>query len=124
MPPHLSQFVNRMILISIPALYEDGKCRPYKLVSVEMHGLWLVGEDLTNRLLDDRKPDLVSATWIAFVPFAQIAAVFVATPGPVPPQVSRPEVDTNVPSDRTSKNIHKHHPSSTHKTETREKHKK
>jgi hypothetical protein len=32
MPPQLKQYLNRSILVSIPALYEDGRRRAYSAV--------------------------------------------------------------------------------------------
>jgi hypothetical protein len=39
--PKLSQYINRTVLISIPSLFADGHARPFKLLGVELHGLWL-----------------------------------------------------------------------------------
>jgi hypothetical protein len=93
MVPSLGQFLNRTVLISIPALFGDGACRPYTLRGAELHGLWLQSDDLNGRLLlpdDDsgERPQTREARHVAaaepvvFVPFAQIAAVMVPTAAP------------------------------------------
>jgi hypothetical protein len=71
MPPKLRQYLNRSIFVSIPALFEDGKCRAYTLQSIEEDGLWLSSDQLIHRLLPgaDRKSPPV------FVPAVQIAAI-------------------------------------------------
>lgn len=79
MQPNLSRYLNRTLLVSIPTLFEDGYCRPYTLLGVELNGLWLKSDDLTNRLLPDESRDSVDVEIAAaFVPFAQIAGVLVA----------------------------------------------
>jgi hypothetical protein len=84
--PRIGQFVNRMVLVSIPALYGDGVCRPYTLVGYEAQGLWLRAEELTRRLVADDTPDVSDTVPVVFVPFAQIAAVMI----PLPPPGSQP----------------------------------
>jgi hypothetical protein len=79
MTPMLSQYLNKNILVAIPALFEDGGCRPYLLLGVELNGLWLHSEDLTERLLRDDRLGYSETSPVIFVPFAQIAAVLVAT---------------------------------------------
>jgi hypothetical protein len=71
MPPKLKQYLSRSIFVSIPALFEDGKCRSYTLQSIEEDGLWLSSDQLTHRLLPeaDRKAQPV------FIPAVQIAAI-------------------------------------------------
>jgi hypothetical protein len=76
----LSQFLNKTILVSIPALFEDGACRSYALRGVDLPGgLWLQSDDLSRRLLADDQQVLVSASPVVFVPFAQIAGVLIPT---------------------------------------------
>jgi hypothetical protein len=64
---------------SIPANFEDRACRAYKLLGVELNGLWLQADEPTRRSLleDHRDPRILRAA--AFVLFAQIAGVMVAT---------------------------------------------
>lgn len=84
MTPSLAQYCNRTVLVSIPALFEDGFCRSYKLIGAELNGLWLQSEELTKRLLSNETPQRLAQMELAvFVPFAQIAAVLVTT-GPPP----------------------------------------
>jgi hypothetical protein len=75
MPPSLKQYLNRTILISIPALFEDGRCREYILQSIEPDGLWLNSESLASRLLPEDGPKTTRVKPVAFVPDAQIAAI-------------------------------------------------
>jgi hypothetical protein len=95
MIPNISRYVDKTVFISIPALFEDGVCRPFTLLGAELHGLWLQSDELTQRLLPEEKRDLVTkASMVVFVPFAQIAGVLVAT-GPAP---DRPQPES-APSD-------------------------
>jgi len=90
MTPNLGQYLNKTILVSIPGLYEDKKCRPYKLTGIELFGLWLEGADLPGRFLTHEYKSSTSVTWAAFVPFSQIACVAIPTASaasaPVQPQ--------------------------------------
>ncbi len=79
MPLNIARYLNKTILVSIPELFEDGKCRAFKLMGAELNGLWLQSDELTQRLLSDDRQDLASLAPVVFVPFAQIAGVLVAT---------------------------------------------
>jgi hypothetical protein len=85
MTPNLTRYLNKTLFVSIPALFEDGTARPYTLLGVEMNGLWLQSEELTNRLLRDEGRELAELSPAVFVPFAQIAGVLVAMTMPAPP---------------------------------------
>ena len=92
MTPKIGHFLGRTVLVSIPALFGDGVCRPYKLLGLELHGLWLQSDELNQRLLTDKTRDFAEAAPAVFVPFAQIAGVLVPTalnaaPPPGAPQV-------------------------------------
>jgi hypothetical protein len=82
MTPKLGHLLNKTVLVSIPTLFEDGACRSYKLLGVELHGLWLQSNDLSQRLLADNQQVLISASPVVFVPFAQIAGVLIPTTSP------------------------------------------
>lgn len=84
MAPKVTQFLNRTVLVSIPGLFDGGAARPFKLLGIEAHGLWLQSEELSRRLLAKEMQDVVAAEPAVFVPFAQIAGVLVATK-PLPP---------------------------------------
>jgi hypothetical protein len=84
MTPQIRRFVNRTVLVSIPALFGDGASRPYKLLGIELHGLWLQSDDLTQRLLSDETDEYAATEPVVFVPFAQIAGVMVPTTLEVP----------------------------------------
>ena len=99
MTPKISQFLGRTVLVSIPALFGDGACRPYTLVGFELQGLWLQSDDLNGRLLTDEMHDFAEqAAPVVFIPFAQIAGVMVPTaPPPGAPQA--PAADAAPPAE-------------------------
>jgi hypothetical protein len=78
MPFNVSRLVNKTIYVSIPALFQDGRCRPYTLRGAELNGLWL-------------QADLAALAPIVFVPFAQIAGVLVASGMPAPVTQTQPQ---------------------------------
>jgi len=82
MPPKLNQYVNRAILASIPAFFEDGECRVYTLRAIDSDGLWLESPALTNRLLPSHERTTTTSL-VVFVPTAQISALILAAPSPV-----------------------------------------
>jgi hypothetical protein len=98
MVPTLSRYLNKTVLVSIPALFEDGTGRPYTLLGAEMNGLWLQSDALTDRLLRDESRDLAKMNPAVFVPFAQIAGVLIATSMPAP---SADEHDALQPPERS-----------------------
>jgi hypothetical protein len=73
--PALSSLLNKTILVAIPALFADAHACSCRLVSLEAHGLWLVSDELSRKVLGEgkRKKDTVISA--IFVPFAQIAAI-------------------------------------------------
>jgi hypothetical protein len=79
MTPKLTQYLNRSILVSIPVLFDDGRCRPFRLLGAEIHGLWLQSDELTGRLHPE-KHGQTPARAAAFIPFAQIGAVLITPP--------------------------------------------
>ena len=86
MIPNLNRCISKTILVSIPSLSGDTKCRPHKLIGIELIGLWLESADLSTGFLTDEHRSHASARWSFFVPFTQIACVAVgslaaATPG-------------------------------------------
>jgi hypothetical protein len=82
MTPNLGRYLNKTILVSIPSLFEDDRCRPYKLIGIELFGLWLEGGDLASRFLTHEYKSVSPATWAVFIPFSQIACVAIATASP------------------------------------------
>jgi hypothetical protein len=74
MPPILARYLNKNMYVSIPALFEDGVCRPFTLLGAELHGLWLQSDQLTRRLLPEDKEGLAATSAAVFVPFAGSAA--------------------------------------------------
>jgi hypothetical protein len=82
MAPNLSKQINKTILVCIPALSEDGKCRPYKLSGVELIGLWLESADLAGSFLTQEHRSQTPLTQEFFIPFSQIACVPVVSAPP------------------------------------------
>jgi len=69
----MGQYVNLRVLVSMPALFQDGPLT-CKLIGAEPSGLWLESEELFERLgLHPQQPSV-------FIPFTQIA--FVTEPPP------------------------------------------
>jgi hypothetical protein len=91
MTPKVSQYLNKTVLVSIPALFDDGKCRAFTLVGVELHGLWLQSDEITERLLLSSAQAYATTAPVTFVPFAQIAGVLVGT---------RPPAAANAPASK------------------------
>ncbi|GEM_PF-5252547 len=75
-------WIGKPVLVSIPALFDDGKVRSFTLVGVEIHGLWLQSDELTRRLLSKDLSGYADMAPVIFVPFAQIAGVLVPTQAP------------------------------------------
>jgi hypothetical protein len=84
MPVKFSQYINRTVLVSIPALFGDGKCRAYTLRGANANGLWLESDGLSQRLLAGDRQSYVLAGRGAFVPFEHIAGVFLVAEPPAP----------------------------------------
>ena len=80
--PNVTRYLNKTVFVSIPAIFEDRACRAYKLLGVELNGLWLQSDQLTERLLPRDYEDIAFCAPATFVPFAQIAGVMVATSAP------------------------------------------
>lgn len=76
---NLARYLNKTILVSIPALFDDCTARPYRLLEAEMNGLWLQSEELSDRLLRDGGCELADMAPAVFVPFAQISGVVIPT---------------------------------------------
>ncbi|HEY6127275.1 MAG TPA: hypothetical protein VIW23_03750 [Candidatus Acidoferrum sp.] len=93
MTTNLTRYLNKTILVSIPALFDDGVCRPYKLLGADFQGVWLQSEKLTDRLLPDEASHFRDFAPAVFVPFAQIAGVLVGTGAPAAPQTAKSSGD-------------------------------
>jgi hypothetical protein len=98
--PSLTRCLNRTVLVSIPALFDDAACRPYILEGLELHGLWLRSDELNKRLLGENRDELVAANPVVFVPFASIAGVVVPTAPPhtPPPGAANKQRSTRRPA--------------------------
>lgn len=102
MTPNLSRYLNKTLFVSIPTLFEDGTARPYTLLGVEINGLWLQSEELTDRLLREECRELAKMNPAVFVPFAQIAGVLIATTIPAD------ECTKKTPPPSSPKRVKKH----------------
>jgi len=87
MTPKLTQYLNKTILVSIPALFEHGSCQAYTLHGVEVHGLWLQSKELTRRLASEDIAGSETLDPVVFIPFAQVAGVMLATGPPEIPDI-------------------------------------
>ena len=69
MTPKVSHYLHRTVMVSVPALFNDGACREFTLLGAELHGLWLQSDELTRRLLPgDQQHLAATATAAVFVP--------------------------------------------------------
>ena len=91
----IARYLNKTVYVAIPALFDDGTCRPFTLLGAELHGLWLQSDELSRRLLPADKPELAVTPTAVCVPFAQIAGVLV---GAGAAQSQQPQPD-NAPSE-------------------------
>ena len=89
-PPGISRFLNKTVMVSIPAVFDDRACRPCTLRGVEAIGLWLQSDELTRRLLDDEVRDVADMEPIVLVPFAQVLGIVTPT---LPPVRELPEAE-------------------------------
>jgi len=97
MAPSLSRYVNKTILVSIPPISGDIKCRPYKLTGIELIGLWLEGADLARDFLALEQSPHSPTTWTFFIPYSQIACVAVGTtPALIPGGGTAPAAQSQV----------------------------
>jgi hypothetical protein len=86
----LAHSINRSVIVAVPTFFGDDSPRRCKLVDIEPSGLWLGGEEVSERLakFEGRGPS-DSALAAVFFPFAQIGYLLdpaqVGTPpgGPV-----------------------------------------
>ena len=67
----LGHYLNKAMLVSIPAIFGNAEPRLCQLVGIEPAGLWLESEDLRRVAFPDAKPRSAAT----FVPFTQIAYV-------------------------------------------------
>lgn len=90
MTPKLKQYLNRTILVSIPALFKHGKCQPCTLRFIDADGLWLASAALVDKLLAGQDDADAATAPLVYVPNAQIAALILPAPSwaraPEPPK--------------------------------------
>jgi hypothetical protein len=95
MPPRLKQYLNRSIRVSIPALFENGKCRVFSVRLIETDGLWLSSDELTAQLLPEPDRKTVGLAQPVFVPTAKIAAIIQPPPAAT---TARPDDAAAIPA--------------------------
>src|SRR5580704_13142379 len=76
---NFKRYINTTILVSMPILFHGSKCRPFKLLGVELPGFWLQSDELTKQLLPEQMQQYAAAGPVVFVPFAHIAGILVPT---------------------------------------------
>jgi hypothetical protein len=74
---HLSSYVNKTIHVCIPRMGEEKETQPFKLVGVEEFGLWLEGEDLSDKLHSRKEKSSPQIAKAIFFPYSEIAYVLV-----------------------------------------------
>ena len=79
MIPNVARYLNKTVMVSIPALFDDRACRSFRLVGAELNGLWLQSDELIRILLPEDRRDLAYRQPVVFIPFAQIAGVLITT---------------------------------------------
>jgi hypothetical protein len=76
----LGHYLNKTVLVSIPAIFANDEPQPCKLIGIEPAGLWLGNDDLTRRAFAQAPEQRA-----VFVPFPQIAYLAApASPDPDP----------------------------------------
>ena len=71
----LQDMVGELILAKVPFIHSEN-WQTFKLHGVELGGLWVESQELTNWFLDQMKIPTTPRTIIIFLPYAQIQAVF------------------------------------------------
>lgn len=66
----LGHHLNKILLVSIPSIFEDDHPRACTLTGIDVSGLWLESQDLADKVLH---PDDQRVGVRIFVPFARIA---------------------------------------------------
>jgi hypothetical protein len=95
--PSLGQYLQKTVLVSIPSIYSDGKARPYRLVAVEIQGLWLEDKELVERVLPKEAHAPEGVGLVAFVPYSQINCVIAPVALPEQPPHMRDLEDKKKP---------------------------
>lgn len=102
MAPNIGRYANKTILVSLRTSSGSGPCVPYKLIGVELVGLWLEGDELVSSYIGPQYGNAGAVGWLFFVPFAQIACV--AIPGMSSPgAVNSSGSETPPPGEPTAK---------------------
>lgn len=108
---NFKRYLNTTIMVSMPALFPDAKARPFKLIGVELPGVWLQSDELADLLLPEEFQQYAAAGPLVFVPFAHIAGILVPTTRPVtiaaaqtqtPTQVTGPPAGASKPKKSTA----------------------
>ncbi|HEV2709476.1 MAG TPA: hypothetical protein VGU67_04615 [Edaphobacter sp.] len=75
MTPPLQTYLNKSVLVGLPVLFGDVRCRPCRLVDIAPNGLWLEIEGMAECLIPHEALSFASDSLTMFVPFAQISCV-------------------------------------------------
>ncbi len=104
----LGHYLNKLVLVSIPAIFGDDTARVCKLTGIEPSGLWLESEDFATTLLDH---DDKRAAPHVFIPFHQIG--FLLEPAPDshakpahPGKIEAPPIEHKRPGGHAAKKKH------------------
>ena len=66
MIPNVARYLNKTVMVSIPALFDDRACRSFRLVGAELNGLWLQSDELIRILLPEDRRDLAYRQPVVF----------------------------------------------------------
>jgi len=94
---NLANYLNKTILISIPAVFEDNQPHPFKLVGIELFGLWLESEELAQRVQSPDKQGQSLSSHAVFFPFSQILYVVDRVPVTAHAHAHPAHAKTNMP---------------------------
>jgi hypothetical protein len=97
----LGHHLNKVVSVSIPALFKDEASHPCRLVGFDLSGLWLESEELGTALFPEIEKSKLPKV---FVPFAQIN--FLVEHLDSPNDLASPvEPNPRVPSGRQAKPV-------------------
>jgi hypothetical protein len=105
----LAHYLGRTIYVAIDALFEDREARPFRLIAIDDHGVWLESEILPENvnLEESVREETLSphSTTLAFFPFCRITYAvgerYYLRPTTRPPESSSEQVSAESPEKRT-----------------------
>lgn len=78
--PSLNDLIDGIILARIPFLHPEN-WQTFKLLAVEVGGIWVEGQSLTDWYLSQGKVATASEIPVAFLPYSQIQCILSAKGG-------------------------------------------